>query len=386
MLKGIDPPPGWTVEEFARYKEYMGEKWLPPPGLEWMSARIGDNGPPPEPPTDPGPDETYRISLPIPEYVPKAAVSAFLAALREQGPYPDRLAAIEQSVARVRAEKSVQHAEFRLYQGVADTAKGEHRCSILDLDKLSCIVGIGDPSNLSKIAKRLEDSGRFAVLRYTEGKLKYAKSRKILIAPIVTAEDRAKASVPRILAQADATKASELVKRAEIRRIRYRDKGTQDSVVVPTTTTNCRGDDNHDNGLSWCSQPSCRGDEYPTLIPHKNTTKEGGADAPVAPATNGKSGRAAMAATLNPNSIEVLAGRSIIITKFGFEIGQELRDELRKTYTDEQINAAIDCTLAACPTSPTKVQILQQLKRQCVYRKGDDAKAAKRQPPQRRNF
>jgi hypothetical protein len=297
MLKA---PPGWTADKLARFQTYMASPAplfnpndprdadrilapdvVPPPDL-------GHNGPPADESTDPGSDRAFRIELELPEEVRnRRDCKAFERALQDQGPYPDRLAAIEQSVARMRADKLVQHAEFRLYQGVADTAKGEHRCSILDLHKLGYVVGITDPSNLSKIAKRLEDSGRFAVLRYAEGELKDARSRKILLAPIVNAEDRAKATVPRILAEAQAAKVSELTKLAEVRRTRYHDNhDKQDNVVVPTTTTNCRGGNNHDNQSVVVVATFCRGDSNHTLIPHKNTTEEVGADAPHAPSQN----------------------------------------------------------------------------------------------------
>jgi hypothetical protein len=49
--------------------------------------------------------------------------------------------------------------------------------------------------------------------------------------------------------------------------------------------------------------------------------------------------------------------------------------------TDEQIDGAADCTLAACGPQPSKLALLKQLRRQCVFRKGDAAKAAKWQAP-----
>lgn len=70
---------------------------------------------------------------------------------------------------------------------------------------------------------------------------------------------------------------------------------------------------------------------------------------------------------------------NITITPSGaLEIGHELRNELRKTYTDEQINAAIDCTLAAMGADRNRVRIMQQIRRQCVFRKSDADKGANR--------
>jgi hypothetical protein len=175
-----DPPPGWTAEEFARYKEYMGGNWLPPPEL-------GHNGPPDN---DCGPDENHQITFHVPEWVPLTQVRDFERFLKGQGRYPGRLAAIDQAAFRARADAAISHRCYRLYDAILDMSKGEHRCSILDLDKLGFIAGILDPSNVSKIVQELEGSGRVKVLRYTEGRLASQASRKVLIAPVITAEDR----------------------------------------------------------------------------------------------------------------------------------------------------------------------------------------------------
>jgi hypothetical protein len=39
-LSAAEIPPGWAASEFARYVDYMGKNWLPPP-------ERGHNGPPP---------------------------------------------------------------------------------------------------------------------------------------------------------------------------------------------------------------------------------------------------------------------------------------------------------------------------------------------------
>jgi len=40
-------PPGWAADEFDRYKEYMGDNWLPPPGIVWLPPPgLRHNGPP----------------------------------------------------------------------------------------------------------------------------------------------------------------------------------------------------------------------------------------------------------------------------------------------------------------------------------------------------
>jgi len=69
------------------------------------------------------------------------------------------------------------------------------------------------------------------------------------------------------------------------------------------------------------------------------------------------------------------AERNITVTESGrLVLGDELRLELRATYTDDQINGAADCTPAACGSQPTKLALLRQLRRQCVYRRSDATK------------
>jgi hypothetical protein len=75
------------------------------------------------------------------------------------------------------------------------------------------------------------------------------------------------------------------------------------------------------------------------------------------------------------------ANRNIAVSESGqLIIGEELRNELRQAYTDEQINGAADCTPASCGRRPSKLELLKQLRRQCVYRKADAAKASKFRP------
>src|SRR5262245_47310854 len=200
------PPegPSWTACELARFRASMGENWLP-------HADIGHNNPPRN--VDPGPDLSHRIRFQISEWVPRDQVQAFERVLQAQGPFPDRLAALDNAAYRVRATTFVSHRGFRLYDGILDTSKGEHRCCLLDLDKLGFIVGIPDRANSSKILDELEQRGFVKTLRFTEGRLKAPKSRKVLIAPVITAEDRCEATASRIFADAETAKKSVLEKR-----------------------------------------------------------------------------------------------------------------------------------------------------------------------------
>jgi hypothetical protein len=98
------------------------------------------------------------------------------------------------------------------------------------------------------------------------------------------------------------------------------------------------------------------------------SSSRGGADAP--PKANGK---AAMAAALGGEA--AYAERNITVTEAGrLVIGDEERQELRKVYTDEQIDGAADCTPAACGPNPAKLALLKQLRRQCVFRKTDTSR------------
>src|SRR5262249_45606229 len=96
--------------------------------------------------------------------------------------------------------------------------------ALLDLDKLGFIVGIPDRANSSKIIDELEKSGLVKALRFTEGRLRAPKSRKDLIAPVITAEDRRQGTIGRVLADAEAAKKLVLEKRAEAERARYHDR------------------------------------------------------------------------------------------------------------------------------------------------------------------
>src|SRR5262245_57970380 len=111
-----DLSPGWSASEFDVYKEYMGDNWRPP-------ADIGHNNPPGN--SDPGPDLGHRIGFHIPEWVPRDQVRDFERTLQEQGPYPDRMAALDHAAYRVRSTTSISHRGFRLYDGILDTSKGE---------------------------------------------------------------------------------------------------------------------------------------------------------------------------------------------------------------------------------------------------------------------
>src|SRR5262245_30640333 len=137
-----DQPPGWTAAEFDRYKEHMGDNWRPP-------ADIGHNNPPSN--GDPGPDLGHHIGFQVPDWVPRDKVRSFEQALQEQGPYPDRLAALDQAAYRVRASHAISPAGYRIYDVVLDTSKGEHRCLLFDMDKVGFLAAINDRSNASKL-------------------------------------------------------------------------------------------------------------------------------------------------------------------------------------------------------------------------------------------
>ena len=228
---------------------------------ETRGADIGHNGHG----MDPGTDRSYRIGFDIPDWVSREKVRAFECALQEQGPYPDRLAALDQAAYRVRASLAVNPAEYRIYDAVVDVSKGEHRCNLLDLDKLGFLAGISDRSNAAKLLKGLEEKGAVAALRFTEGHVATASSRKVLIAPVITAEDRARATATRLYTEMEEAKVARLAKLAEDARNRHRLKHPQPSsrgeehrenkdpslVVRNTTRRSPRGEENHENsGLS----------------------------------------------------------------------------------------------------------------------------------------
>src|SRR5262249_34051954 len=109
--------------------------------------------------SDPGPDRNYRIGFSLPDYVPLAKVRKFERALQDQGPYPRRLAALDQAAYRVRADKSVTARAFRVYDAVTHVSRGEHRCCLFDLDKVAHIAGVSDRTVASKVIRELEGAG-----------------------------------------------------------------------------------------------------------------------------------------------------------------------------------------------------------------------------------
>jgi hypothetical protein len=188
----------------------------------WNPRETPAEDPPPQPGhnnppagDDAGPGVSYRIAFRIPEWVSREQVREFERVLQDQGEYPNRLAALDQAAYRVRATASVSHRGFRLYDSVLDTSKGEHRCCLLDLDKLGFVAGIPDRANASKVLDEIEAAGLVKTLRFTEGRLGAPTSRKVLIALVITPEDRARVTAARVFADAEAAKRAVLEKRAE---------------------------------------------------------------------------------------------------------------------------------------------------------------------------
>jgi hypothetical protein len=292
-LSPADIENGWAEAEFDWFQAYranpspLRDPNDPPDRiLAPDKPEIGHNRPPPN--NDPGPDLAYRITVQIPEYVFGDSVKAFERTLQEQGPYPSRLAALDQAAFRTRANTSVSHRCFRLYDAILDMSKGEHRCSFLDLEKLGYIAGI-DGSNASRIIHEQEEPGLVKALRFTEGRIGTPKSQKVLLAPIVTAEDRTKATAERVFAEAEMAKRGEMEKRAEAERRRYRERNPQSDrhgngqKEDPVVTATVRNSDSHGNGQARVSD---RNGDFSDrcgngLLNHiRISQEERGADAP----------------------------------------------------------------------------------------------------------
>src|SRR5262249_52489193 len=144
--------------------------------------------------------------LHTPEYVSRERVRVFEQILREQGNYGSRLAALDQAAYRVRATRGISHRAFRVYDAILDASRGRHRCCLLDLDKIAYLSGVADRSVASKVIGELEGAGAVATLKFTEGKLGAPTARKVYVAPIVTAEDRANKTSERIYREAEGAK------------------------------------------------------------------------------------------------------------------------------------------------------------------------------------
>jgi hypothetical protein len=271
----------WPEDDLARFSAYIASlaTWTPA-ATSNSAAALWHNRPPPSvSSSDPGPDRSYHISFPIPEWVSRDQVWEFERALQEQGPYPNRLAALDNAAWRVRASVDVNSRAFRLYHGILDTSKGKHRACLLDYEKLGHLTAIPDPSNLSKVLRELENPNLVVTLRYAEGRLGSAASRKVLIAPVVTAEDRARATIGRIYAEAEAAKAASLAKTAQGERDRYHRRKQAQSCGSGDHKISC-GQDNRKSKSLVVKPPFSCGQGNHLVVPHDSSTEEGDADAP----------------------------------------------------------------------------------------------------------
>jgi hypothetical protein len=217
----------WPEAELAQFESYLAAQPSWPPSAHENGPGIGHA-------TIADPDRNYRIGFRIPEYVSRQKVTAFERVLQEQGAYPNRLAALDQAAYRVRAAKSVTARAYRVYDAVLDTSRGEHRCCLLDLDKIAYLAGVSDRSVASKVIAELEEGRHAATLKFTEGPLGSPTARRLFVAPIVVAEDRALTTRGRIHGAADEAKNETLRKRAEDarnRRARDGDPSERDHIV-----------------------------------------------------------------------------------------------------------------------------------------------------------
>jgi hypothetical protein len=262
--------------------------WDPSDPLDRILApdkpEMGHNGPPTAPPSDPGPDKSYRITLPIPEYVSEGSIKAFEAALQEQGDHKHRLDALDQAAYRARAKKSISDPAYRVYEVVRAASKGWLRCCVLDLDKVGYLAGGIDRTRASKVVSELDKGNLAATLKFTEGKLGAPTARKLFIAPVVTAEDRMLASAERLHAEAEAAKVGILQKRAEAARSLYRKrklKGEESPLVAPEATRNSSCSESNENGFLVAESEFSSCSTSNTLKHNSNSRKkEEGASAP----------------------------------------------------------------------------------------------------------
>jgi hypothetical protein len=280
-------------------------------------------------------------------------------------------------------------------------SKGEHRCCFLDLEKLGYVTGI-DGSNASRIIHELEEKpGLIKVLRFTEGRIGAPKSQKILLAPIITTEDRTKATVERILAEADTAKRADMDRRAAAERRRYRernpnrpDRHGDDQKDDPVVTATVRNSDSRDNGQTMVSDPNgdfsdrC-GDCLLNHIdkPQEEVGRPGSEASPLqATPPNGKPGWLPM---LNPDAAarKAFAVSQVTVSKTGkVTIGPEFRAALREDFTDSQIDRGLEKAARYMEGGPEKR--IASVRTACGWAKEDDRKqsAAGKLQSARRTF
>jgi hypothetical protein len=147
-----------------------------------------------------------------------------------------------------------------------------------------------DFARVGKVLDELEGASLVKTLRYTEGRLGSPASRRVLIAPLIIAEDRARATAMRIIAEAETAKKQGLAKAAEAERNRYHSRRQEEScgqgnhknenggLVVEATTGKSCGQDNHKKGLVVETGFSCgQGDHFLNHI--ENLQRDRGASA-----------------------------------------------------------------------------------------------------------
>jgi hypothetical protein len=92
---------------------------------------------------------------------------------------------------------------------------------------------------------------------------------------------------------------------------------------------------------------------------------------------------AEMAAASNPEA----TAAAVTIGKFGeLEISSEFREELRKVFTESQIDRGLERAPANMGSTRDPMKIMQQVRRCCSYAKQDDDGAEKRRLGKRRSL
>jgi hypothetical protein len=313
-----DLPPGWTASEFERYKDHMGDNWLPPP-------EIGHNGPPkPLPATDPAPAlsvvDPVRLHIVSAEYIRRA--------IRD-----DELD---------RGHLKVLANLWERFNSITLTAWPSRELLAEEEDL--------DPKSATN---KLYDLRRKGYIDW--GRMQDPKKPERTLLHYWWLQD-------------EITVAVQALREKAARPTGQKNYPPERAKVLPARTGT------RPSGKSFARQGGNK-----ELLEEGRGGPETGAT-PQGEATvaglNGKNNtKAAMAAAVGGQT--AYAHRNIVIAPSGkISLGEEFRAELRETYTDNQIERGLERAPSQAG-SADPVKLLNQIRRCCSYAKQDDAKSGK---------
>ncbi|MFZ4807188.1 MAG: hypothetical protein ACOYLQ_08010 [Hyphomicrobiaceae bacterium] len=136
--------------------------------------------------------------------MPDQEIAAFQAAVQSHGDEDIRLDALDNAIWRVRSDREVTHAAFRIYSTIVTHAKMRDRCCYIGLDQLAALAGISRRNVVSDAIAELESVGIVAALRFFDASLGPASSKRTFVTPICQPADRTSATISMVMSRVKA--------------------------------------------------------------------------------------------------------------------------------------------------------------------------------------